>query len=57
MCQRCSSCAWYVAGIVSIGPLACGTPNEPGVYTKVLAYEPWIRQHVTGVQRGAFSCL
>ena len=56
MCQRCSSCAWYMAGIVSVGPLTCGSPNEPGIYTKVIAYEQWIRQNVNGLQSGNFFC-
>ena len=41
MCQRCDSCNWYVAGIVSFGKF-CGV--YPGVYTNVVEYESWIRQ-------------
>ena len=56
MCQTCSSCTWYMAGIVSIGPIACGSPNEPGVYTKIVTYEAWIQQHVGQIQEATFSC-
>nr|XP_039270405.1 brain-specific serine protease 4-like [Styela clava] len=40
--QRCESCSWYLAGIVSFGHPDC-TKKIPGAYTKVLNYEDWIR--------------
>lgn len=49
MCQRCSSCAWYLAGITSFGPTPCATPGYPGVYTKVLEHELWIDDEVKSV--------
>ena len=33
---------WYQAGIVSFGPTECGILDEPGVYTKVAEFLPWI---------------
>ena len=42
MCQRCSSCAWFLAGITSFGSRTCGMPGYPGVYTKISGYETWI---------------
>uniref|UniRef100_F6S741 Peptidase S1 domain-containing protein n=3 Tax=Ciona intestinalis TaxID=7719 RepID=F6S741_CIOIN len=52
MCQRCSTCSWYIAGITSYGTANCGASGRPGVYTKVLAYEPWIRETTRGeIQR------
>ena len=41
MCQRCSTCNWYIAGIVSFGLPRCGLTY--GVYTSVTKYENWIR--------------
>ncbi|XP_039271804.2 uncharacterized protein LOC120346192 [Styela clava] len=46
ICQRCSSCSWYVAGITSFGPRNCGTPGIPGVYTKVQHHENWVYKHI-----------
>ena len=40
MCQRCTSCNWYIAGIVSFGLPQCG--KTFGVYTSVAKYEDWI---------------
>ncbi|CAO1427631.1 unnamed protein product [Diamesa serratosioi] len=33
---------WYLAGVVSYGPVPCGQQNLPGVYTKVSEYIQWI---------------
>jgi secreted trypsin-like serine protease len=33
---------FYIAGIVSYGPIPCGRQGKPGVYTKVSEYEDWI---------------
>nr|XP_039270109.1 plasma kallikrein-like isoform X1 [Styela clava] len=43
MCQKCSSCRWYLAGIVSFGLTDCTTWGVPSIYTKVTDYEIWIR--------------
>lgn len=48
MCQRCDSCNWYVAGIVSFGK-DCGV--YPGIYTNVATYETWIRQQSKSFNR------
>lgn len=37
---------YELVGVVSFGPFPCGEENEPGVYTKVHEYIPWIRQNV-----------
>ncbi|XP_076799785.1 uncharacterized protein LOC143444876 isoform X2 [Clavelina lepadiformis] len=42
MCQRCSSCAWTLAGVTSFGPDSCGQEGLPGVYTRVSFYGSWI---------------
>jgi secreted trypsin-like serine protease len=33
---------WIQEGIVSNGPLACGSSDFPGVSTKVQPFVPWI---------------
>ena len=33
---------YYLIGLVSYGPQACGTENIPGVYTRVSSYIDWI---------------
>lgn len=33
---------WFLAGIVSYGPLTCGSIGVPGVYTKVSSFLEWI---------------
>lgn len=35
---------YKVVGLVSNGPLICGTLGVPGLYTKVSKFLPWIRQ-------------
>ncbi|XP_034829653.1 serine protease nudel [Maniola hyperantus] len=37
---------WYVAGIVSHGD-GCGRKDEPGVYTRVSLFVPWIKYHIS----------
>ncbi len=39
----------YQIGIVSWGPSPCGQVGEPGVYTRVSAYAPWIEGVVSDV--------
>lgn len=39
MCQRKSSCSWFLAGVVSWG-YSCG--QTYGIYTNVVNYEEWI---------------
>lgn len=33
---------WEVRGIVSFGPIGCTVENKPSVFTRTLAYIPWI---------------
>lgn len=36
----------YLAGIVSFGPISCGTEGWPSVYTRVDQYLDWILSHM-----------
>ena len=36
---------WYQVGITSFGTSRCGV-GDPGVYTKVAAYLPWIEKNL-----------
>ncbi|XP_057339605.1 serine protease nudel [Microplitis mediator] len=40
-----SNSRWYVAGIVSHGE-GCARPNEPGAYTRVSYFHPWINETI-----------
>jgi len=48
VCQRCESCSFYLAGVVSFG-YKCG--ETYGVYSRVSYYQDWINQ----VTQGAIS--
>ena len=39
----------YQIGLVSWGPTPCGVVGEPGVYTRLSAYAPWIKAQVRDV--------
>lgn len=56
MCQRCSSCGWYVAGVTSFGPNECGKARQTGMYTDIVSYEPWIKKHLSGLSEEKFTC-
>ena len=56
MCQRCSSCAWFLFGITSFGSRKCGSRGHPGVYTKISYYGTWINTVIGyDVTSGSFS--
>ena len=40
MCQRCATCNWYLAGVVSFGLPECG--KTFGVYSSATKYEEWL---------------
>lgn len=46
MCQRCDTCEWYLAGIVSEIPFKidsdCSTPPVPIFSSRLVYYEDWI---------------
>ena len=39
------STPWYLVGVVSYGTRQCGS-GEPGVYTRINAYIPWILKNI-----------
>jgi len=43
VCQRCDSCNWYVAGVVSFGK-GCAQASFYGVYANVVEFEEWIAE-------------
>lgn len=55
VCQRCNSCTWYIAGIVSFGPNPCAIIGVPGIYSSVQYYEDWIIK-TTGLPKYSLSC-
>lgn len=55
VCQRCDSCGWFVAGVVSYGPQPCAIIGAPGIYTKVTDYEQWI-YHETKIAKEDLTC-
>lgn len=46
MYQQTSDYTWYLFGIVSFGPLNCGTRDFPGIYTLVPKYLTWIVENI-----------
>ena len=42
MCQRCTSCAWFIYGLTSGGSTDCGSERQPGIYTKISAFTTFI---------------
>ena len=38
--------SYFLIGMVSYGPEACGEENEMGVYTRVEGYEDWILRNL-----------
>nr|XP_026692087.1 A disintegrin and metalloproteinase with thrombospondin motifs adt-1 isoform X2 [Ciona intestinalis] len=47
MCQRCTSCNWYVAGIFTFGDV-CVKRNSYAAFTSVEPYEGWLSNR-TGI--------
>ena len=43
--KKCIDCSWFQVGVVSLGSEKCGV-GDPGVYTKVAAYLPWISNNL-----------
>ena len=54
MCQRKSSCSWFLAGVVSWG-YSCG--QTYGIYTNVVNYEEWINGEFLGNIDVGDGCL
>lgn len=37
---------YWLSGVVSYGPIPCGAPNYPGVYTRVTSFIYWIQNNI-----------
>lgn len=44
ICQRCDSCNFYVAGVISFGA-GCGIRNRYSIFTDVNFHESWIKEN------------
>ncbi|KAJ8676187.1 hypothetical protein QAD02_011973 [Eretmocerus hayati] len=45
----------HIIGIVSLGPVECGSPEGSGVYTKVYEYLPWIYEQMGFMNESQFK--
>lgn len=48
VCQRCSSCGWYLAGMASLGDACADVANGKLIFTTIEKYESWVAQ-ITGI--------
>nr|XP_039268100.1 A disintegrin and metalloproteinase with thrombospondin motifs adt-1-like [Styela clava] len=55
VCQRCNSCGWYLAGVVSFGS-GCAQKGFYGVYADVHYFEKWISEMTKIPVNNAKSC-
>ena len=53
ICQRCDSCNFYIAGVISFGA-GCGVQNRYSIFQKATFYESWIR-NVTRIKTNTYS--
>lgn len=49
MCQRCTSCAWYLAGTATLA-IGCGAPNRPSVFIRMREAETSFVRNQIGVE-------
>lgn len=56
VCQRCSTCGWFLAGTTSFGATQCGRVGVPGVYMDIRRYEHWIRSYINLSLTNYFTC-
>ncbi|XP_078490118.1 uncharacterized protein LOC100185217 isoform X2 [Ciona intestinalis] len=55
VCQRCNSCNWFLAGLVSFGR-GCARVGMFGIYSRMTYFEQWIASE-TGMSHSPRSCV
>uniref|UniRef100_H2Y1T3 Peptidase S1 domain-containing protein n=1 Tax=Ciona intestinalis TaxID=7719 RepID=H2Y1T3_CIOIN len=55
VCQRCNSCNWFLAGLVSFGR-GCARVGMFGIYSRMTYFEQWIASQ-TGMNHSPRSCV
>ncbi|XP_039272075.2 tryptase beta-2-like [Styela clava] len=57
ICQRCSSCEWYIAGVTSTNRRSsCGKRGHPNLFTQTRAFEDWVCKFIPDLNQSPVKC-